>query len=144
MKLGRLILFPVLVHRLNGQWHRKAMTIFMAIVIAHLAEHVFQAIQVYVLGWKRIDALGALGLIYPELVHSEWLHYGHALFMLVGLAILRPAIVGAARAWWNAAFTIQFWHHIEHALLLGQALTHHYLFNSAAPTSVVQSWGVAV
>jgi hypothetical protein len=69
---------------------------------------------------------------------SEWLHYGHALFMLVGLALLRPAIVGPARLWWDTSFAIQFWHHLEHALLLGQALIHHPFYDFAAPVSIAQ------
>jgi hypothetical protein len=130
------------VYRLNGQWYKPAMQVFMAIIIAHWAEHLFQAVQVYIMHWPRKQALGALGLLYPWLVHSEWLHYSHALFMLVGLAVLRPSMVGKARVWWNISFALQFWHHIEHALLLGQALTHKNLFNSPVPTSVLQSWGV--
>ena len=129
-----------LVYTLNGRWHKRAMQIFMVIIIAHLAEHIFQAYQVYVLGWPRPSALGALGLFYPWLVHSEWLHYGHALFMLLGLALLRPAVVGQARVWWNIAFVLQFWHHFEHALLLGQAIIHENLFGSKVPTSVLQLW----
>ncbi|KYC43739.1 hypothetical protein WA1_00820 [Scytonema hofmannii PCC 7110] len=129
-----------LIYTLNGRWHRRAMQVFMLVILAHLLEHFFQAYQVYVMGWSRPDALGALGFIYPWLVRSEWLHYGHALFMLVGLAVLRPAIVGEARNWWNIAFVLQFWHHFEHALLLGQVLIHKNLFDSSVPTSVLQLW----
>lgn len=129
-----------LLYRLNGRWHKPAMQIFMFIIIVHLVEHVFQAYQVYVMGWPRPAALGALDLLYPWLVQSEWLHYGHALFMLLGLAVLRPATFGKARVWWNICFALQFWHHIEHALLLGQALTHENLFGSPVPTSVFQLW----
>ena len=35
---------------------------------------------------------------------------------------------------------IQFWHHIEHALLQAQVITGHTLFGAAAPTSIVQLW----
>jgi hypothetical protein len=127
-------------YKLNGQWHKPAMQVFTIIIVAHLLEHVFQAYQVYALGWSRKDALGALGLMYPWLVRSEWLHYGHALFMLLGLAALRPAIVGRARIWWDITFAIAFYHHFEHALLLGQALTHENLFGSPVPTSLGQLW----
>ncbi|MBD0344613.1 MAG: hypothetical protein ICV63_07220 [Coleofasciculus sp. Co-bin14] len=129
-----------ILHTLNGQWHKPAMQVFMVIIITHLLEHVFQAYQVYVLGWPRKDALGALGLIYPWLVRSEWLHYGHALFMLLGIAALRPAIVGRARIWWDITFAIAFYHHFEHALLLGQVLIHQNLFNSPVPISIGQLW----
>jgi hypothetical protein len=33
---------------------------------------------------------------------------------------------------------IQFWHHIEHLLLLIQAQTHTYFFGGSVPTSVAQ------
>ncbi|HEV8381760.1 MAG TPA: hypothetical protein VGQ29_09245 [Gemmatimonadales bacterium] len=35
---------------------------------------------------------------------------------------------------------IQFWHHIEHALLQGQALAGWTLFGAAQPTSILQLW----
>ena len=141
----RLTQYPKLIaqsilHTLNGRWHKSAMQVFMVIIIAHLLEHIFQAYQVYGLGWSRKDAHGALGLVYPWLVRSEWLHYGHALFMLLGVAALRPAIIGRARVWWDITFAIAFYHHFEHALLLGQALTHENLFGSPVPISIGQLW----
>jgi hypothetical protein len=33
---------------------------------------------------------------------------------------------------------IQFWHHIEHALLQGQVIADRTLFGAAAPTSILQ------
>jgi hypothetical protein len=36
------------------------------------------------------------------------------------------------------AFWIQFWHHIEHLLLIGQATFHHNLFGKPVPCSIVQ------
>jgi len=35
---------------------------------------------------------------------------------------------------------IQFWHHIEHALLQVQVIAGRTLFGAAAPTSIVQLW----
>ncbi len=128
-----------LLHTLNGRWHRRAMMIFMAIILIHLSEHIAQIIQLWVLGWPRKECLGVLGLAYPWTMKTEWLHYGHALFMLVGLAVLRPAIViSQSLLWWNIAFAIQFWHHLEHALLLGQALIHDNFADFAAPVSIAQ------
>ena len=49
--------------KLNGPWHKRALQAFLVIVIAHWAEHLVQA-------W---------------LVHSEVLHYGYAMIMLVGI-----------------------------------------------------------
>jgi hypothetical protein len=125
---------------LNSRWHKRAMQIFMIVVLAHLAEHIIQCIQLWVLHWPRPHCMGILGLVYPWLMKTEWLHYGHALFMLVGLAALRPAItIRSALFWWNIALAIAFWHHIEHALLLGQALINDNLYDFAAPISIAQA-----
>jgi hypothetical protein len=110
----------------------------MIIVAAHWAEHIVQAYQIWVLGWPRPKALGLLGLWFPWLISSEVLHYGYALVMLIALFLLRPGFVGRARTWWTAALAIQFWHHIEHLLLLIQAQSGHYFFGRAVPTSILQ------
>ena len=124
--------------RLNGQWHELALRAFMVVTLAHWVEHVLQAIQIFALGWPRPQAGGALGLLFPWLVKSEWLHYGYAIVMLLALIVLRPAFQGRSRTWWNIALAIQFWHHIEHLLLLGQALFQHNLFDKPVPTSILQ------
>jgi hypothetical protein len=128
------------VGKLNGPWHKWTLRAFMIIVTAHLAEHVAQAYQAYVLGWPPHQAGGVLGQVFPWLVHSEVLHYGYALIMLVGIWTLLPGFVGRARAWWLAALVIQFWHHIEHALLQGQAIAGRTLFGAPVPTSILQLW----
>jgi hypothetical protein len=110
----------------------------MAIVLAHWAEHLAQALQVYALHWPLPEARGVLGLWFPWLVHSEALHYGYALVMLTGLWILRSGFTGKAYVWWMVAFWIQFWHHIEHALLQGQAIAGRNLFDSPVPMSLAQ------
>jgi len=129
-----------LLGKLNTTWHERAGYAFMAIVLAHWAEHLVQAWQVFVLDMARPDARGLLGQFYPWLVKSEALHYGYAIVMLAGLWILRSGFVGRSYTWWMIAFWIQFWHHIEHALLQGQALFHHNLFGSPVPVSIVQLW----
>lgn len=126
--------------RLNSVWHERALQTFMVIVLAHWAEHLVQAFQIYALGWPVPESRGVLGLWYPWLVKSEVLHYGYALVMLVGIWMLRPGFIGTSRVWWNAALAIQFWHHIEHAILQGQALLGQNLFNSPVPTSIAQLW----
>jgi len=68
--------------KLNGPWHKWTLQAFMIIVIAHWAEHLVQAYQVYVLKWPLHQARGVLGQAFPWLVHSEVLHYGYALIML--------------------------------------------------------------
>jgi len=124
--------------RLNTEWHQRAMRVFTAIVLLHWAEHLVQAVQVYVLHWPIPLARGLLGWFYPWLIKSEVLHYSYALVMLIGLWVLLPGFVGRARTWWLIALGIQFWHHIEHALLQYQALAHHNLFGSPVPTSLAQ------
>jgi hypothetical protein len=133
-----LLALRELANALNGPWHKRALQVFMFIVLAHWMEHLLQAYQIWVLGWPRQHARGALGLLFPWLVHSEWLHYVYALIMLVGLVVLRPAFMGRARVWWDLALMIQCWHHLEHALLLRQALLHTNLFGAPVPTSILQ------
>ena len=126
--------------KLNGQWHKPGLQIFMVIVLAHWAEHLVQAFQVYLLHWPIPAARGVLGLWFPWLVKSELLHYLYALIMIVGLWLLHRGFQGSSSTWWMLAFWIQFWHHIEHALLQGQALVGQNLFNSPVPVSIAQLW----
>lgn len=127
-----------LLEKLNGPWHKRALQIFLAVVLAHWAEHLVQAYQVYVLGWPMHQARGVLGQVFPWLVHSEALHYGYAVVMLIGLWILLPGFVGRSRRWWLAALIIQFWHHFEHALLQAQVILGHPFFGASQPTSIAQ------
>ena len=127
-----------LYQKLNTVWHKRALNLFMLIVLGHWAEHLAQAYQIYVLGWPRPQAGGVLGLFYPWLVSSEVLHYGYAAVMLIGIWTLRAGFTGTSRRWWTIALVIQFWHHIEHAVLLSQALSHHYWFGSPVPVSFLQ------
>jgi hypothetical protein len=124
--------------KINARWHKPALWVFMIVVLAHWAEHIAQGWQVYVMGWPRHHAGGLLGLYWPWLVHTEVLHYGYALVMLIGIWMLRKGFAGRSRAWWSVALAIQFWHHFEHLLLIGQATFHHNLFGSSVPTSIVQ------
>jgi hypothetical protein len=126
------------IRTLNEKHHRAALNVFMVIVMAHWAEHIVQAVQIWGLGWPRPQARGVLGMPFPWLISSEWLHYGFAIVMLAGLWLLRGAFIGSARTWWMVAFGIQFWHHIEHLLLLVQAQTGQFLAGRAAPTSLLQ------
>tara|TARA_R110002126_G_scaffold12416_8_gene53991 strand:+ start:6471 stop:7088 length:618 start_codon:yes stop_codon:yes gene_type:complete len=126
--------------KLNAQWHKPAMQFFAVIVLAHWAEHLVQAFQIYVLDWPIPESRGILGLYFPWMVKSEMLHYGYAIVMLIGIWMLRSGMVGRSSTWWMISFWIQFWHHIEHALLQGQALVGHNLFDSPVPMSLVQLW----
>lgn len=131
--------FPLL-EKLNGQWHELALRLYMAIVLAHWAEHLFQASQIYLFGWPPPEARGALGYLFPWVVKSETLHYGYALVMLIGLWVLRKGFPegGRDRQWWMVAFWIQFFHHIEHAILQAQPIIGQNLLGLPVPTSLVQ------
>ena len=124
--------------KLNTVWHKRALNLFTLIVLAHWAEHFAQAYQVYLLGWPRPTAGGVLGLFFPWLVSSELLHYLYAIIMLIGIWVLRKGFTGTSLRWWTIALVIQFWHHIEHAVLQWQALSHHYWFGSPVPVSFLQ------
>ncbi len=124
--------------KLNTRWHERALQIFMFIVLGHWAEHLVQAYQIYVMGWPRPRALGLLGLWYPWLIQTEALHYGYALVMLIGIWVLRKGFTGVSYTWWMVAFWIQFWHHIEHFLLIWQATFHHNFWGKPVPCSVLQ------
>ena len=129
------------VERVNGPYHELALRIFMVIVLAHWAEHLLQAFQIYALGWPVPAARGLLGLYYPWLITSEALHYGYALVMLTGIWLFRPGFTGVTdRRWWTIALGIQFFHHIEHFLLIAQATLGRNFFGRPVPTSLIQLW----
>ena len=129
------------VERINGPYHELALRMFMVIVLAHWAEHLLQAFQIYALGWPVPEARGLVGYYYPWLIKSETLHYGYALVMLAGLWLFRPGFTGVKdRQWWTAALVIQFFHHIEHFLLIAQSTLGHNLLGRPVPTSIIQLW----
>jgi hypothetical protein len=130
--------FASAVEALNTRYHKLGLRVFMVIVVAHWVEHLVQAFQIWALGMERAAAQGAVGYLFPWLVESEAIHYGYAVIMLIGLILFRPGFVGQSRKWWDAALVIQFWHHIEHFLLLGQAVAGTNLFGQPVPTSVAQ------
>ncbi|MGJ5894242.1 hypothetical protein DF268_18510 [Streptomyces sp. V2] len=123
---------------LNSRHHQLGLRVFLIIVVAHWAEHLVQAYQIYVLGWPIPEARGVLGVPFPWLVTSEWMHYGYALVMVIGLFLLLPGFTGRSGTWWKVSFGIQVWHHLEHLLLLVQALVGAHLLGKAAPTSLIQ------
>jgi hypothetical protein len=132
------VVAPELRPTLNSRYHRPALLLFLAVVVAHWAEHLVQAFQIWGLGWTPAQARGVLGMPFPWLVTEEWLHYGYAVVMLAGLIVLRPGFTGAARTWWTAALLIQVWHHFEHLLLLLQAMLGTTFFGSPTPVSIAQ------
>jgi hypothetical protein len=86
----------------------------MVIVLAHWVEHLLQAYQIFILNWARPDAKGALGLWNPWLVSSEILHFGYALFMVVGLFLLRSGFQGRSRFWWDLALRASIYLALPH------------------------------
>jgi hypothetical protein len=82
-------------------------------------EHLAQLFELFILDWNRPDCLGLLGLWQPGLMRSEWLHYLYALAMLIGLYWLRTQV---NNHWWTRTIYLQHYHHIEHLLLLTQAM----------------------
>ena len=131
---------PRRLARLNTAWHEPALLTFGAIVLLHWGEHIVQAVQIWALGYKRPEARGVLGAAWPWLVSSEWLHYGFAVVMVAGLALLLPGFTGRARAFWIAALALQVWHLVEHQILFVQAQTGTPWFGAAVPTSVLQQF----
>ena len=129
------------LERLNSDRHELAMRVFMFIVLAHWAEHLLQGLQIYALGWPVPEARGAIGVLFPWLIKSEALHYGYAIVMLAGLWLLRSGFTGKVdRFWWMLAFWIQFFHHIEHAILQTQAIVGVNLLGRPVPISIAQLW----
>lgn len=132
-----------LIKVINGKYHSKYLFLFNLIVLSHFAEHLFQIIQLYILNWERKQALGLLGLWQPWLIHSEWLHYGHALFMVIGLYYLSFSVLDkVSKQWWNYATFLAFCHHIIHFILLSQAITNYNLFNFSTPIDPFQAIGL--
>ncbi|WP_017588551.1 hypothetical protein [Nocardiopsis ganjiahuensis] len=123
---------------LNTDGHRLCLRIYLVVVVAHWAEHIVQAVQVYVLDWPVPEARGVLGIPFPWLVTSEWMHYGYAFVMLVGLLLLLPGFHGRSRAWWTASLLLQVWHHFEHLILLVQVTNGANIGGGDAPVSIVQ------
>jgi hypothetical protein len=129
------------IDKLNAEWHKPALLFYTAIVLIHWSEHLVQAFQVYALGWTLPEARGLLGIPFPWLVKSEGLHYFYAIIMLIAFWVLRKGFVGRSYWWWMAAFGIQFWHHIEHALLQYQVIAGANFFGAPAPISIIQMLG---
>lgn len=127
-----------LIWHVNSRKYSFYFLLFNLLVILHFSEHVAQMIQVYILHWDRSRALGILGMYYPYLIKSEFLHYGHALIMVVGLFMLKYSIVGEARKYWDIAYWLAFYHHIEHVQLLVQAILRSNWFGSSSPVTLVQ------
>lgn len=130
-----------LIDRINGSQHELMLRLYMAVVLAHWGEHLLQAFQIYVLNWPVPEARGLIGYFFPWVIASETLHYAYALVMLAGLWVLRHGFTGGIdRRWWMVALGVQFFHHIEHLLLILQSTFGFTLAGRPVPTSLVQLW----
>ncbi|HXF60450.1 MAG TPA: hypothetical protein VNK95_02465 [Caldilineaceae bacterium] len=125
---------------LNGPVHARALWLFMLVVVAHWLEHVLQIYQIYGLGWSPDIAGGLLGVLYPQLIESEVLHFVYDFIQWAGILLLRPGFRGRARTFWTVATVAQSWHYFEHVLLMGQYLTGYYLFGAPQQISLLQLW----
>jgi len=130
--------FSRFMKTINTSKHEFALRLYMVIVLAHWGEHLVQAFQIFVLKWPRPESRGILGQFFPWMISSESLHYGYALFMLIGLWLVKSGFYGRSKTWWMISLGLQFWHHIEHLLLQVQALVGHNLFGSPVPVSLLQ------
>jgi hypothetical protein len=61
------------------------------------------------------------------------MNYAWALFVLVGISVLRPAFAGNARQWWLLALGLQLWSYGEHFLLVVQLGTDWRLAHEPLP-----------
>lgn len=113
--------------------------IYLIALATHFFEHIVQMIQLYILQWPRPECLGILGLKYPMLVHNETLHFGFAMFTILGLFLFKPDNFKAYR-WWKNTLAFSTFHFFEHSLLMYQFLTKQYFFGETAPTAIGQIW----
>jgi hypothetical protein len=73
------------------------------------------------------------------LVHNEVLHFGFAIFTLLGLFLFKPISAQAYR-WWNNTINACIYHFVEHSLLMYQYITKDYFFGGTVPTAIGQIW----
>lgn len=101
--------------------YRTLVNCFMGLVAAHWMEHILQLGQVLA-GVPRPKALGALGWVFPWLVHSETLHFSFAIITLMGILLCKPYFNRApGEWWWGLAGVLAVFHLGEHTSLFIQA-----------------------
>lgn len=124
--------YPGALLKAGTRWQRRLILGFMVIAGGHFAEHLVQLVQYVILGWSVREAGGILGLWFPGLAASEYLHSGWNTLQLTGLILLWPLfrLQGTAAFFWRLAIIAQTWHWLEHVLLQLQYVTGYYLFNA--------------
>ena len=129
------------IEKLNGPWHERALWVYLAIVIVHWVEHIFQAAQIWILGMPRPEALGALGLrvSLAGQVRGDALHLRGPDVRRPGPAATRlprhRARRGGRRRWASRAGTCSSTRSCSSRRPSGQNL-----FGSPVPTSVLQQY----
>lgn len=118
----------------------RALWLFLLLVLGHFSEHIAQIYQIYILGWLPSDAGGILGLWFPWLVTSEYLHLFYNGLTLLGIGLFWPGLHGRARLWWGITAVFATWHLFEHLILQYQYLTGHFWFGRSVQTGIGQLW----
>ena len=75
---------------IQNDWQIKLILGFMLIAGGHFVEHLIQIFQYLVLNWSARESGGVLGLWFPGLAASEYLHSGWNTLQLTGLILLWP------------------------------------------------------
>lgn len=89
----------------------KVRSFFIVLLFMHFLEHVVQMSELYILHWSRSNCLGLVGLVFPELVHNEILHWTQAVLTFFGFLYLYRLPVTT---------TLSLLHLLEHQILLTQ------------------------
>ncbi len=98
----------------------------------HVAEHIIQLIQVYILGIPDDEALGLLGYVFQLQGTEEWLHLVFNLTYLVALLLLvlplRRFVPQTVAPWAFAAFVsgvaLESWHNVEHLVIISNVIAN--------------------
>lgn len=125
-----------ILFRLNTSGHRAALLLFVPFALLPVLDGLAR-----VCGGDRGRSWASipqqlLRTVMPD-TSAQFVPYVCALLLLVGLWVLRIGFKGRAAWWWLGAFWVQFWHHLEHAVLEGQVIAGRNLFQQAAPTSLL-------
>jgi hypothetical protein len=94
------------------------LALFFVLVVsqgAHLLEHCFQMIQIFVLGVPAALANGLISILNTEVTHFVWNSW--VLALTVVLLFLFPR-----NHWLKIVLIVSIWHTIEHTYLLYEAL----------------------
>lgn len=128
------------MEKVNNPWHERVLWLFLVLVLGHFSEHIVQIYQIYGLGWLPKDAGGILGLQFPFLVTSEYLHIFYNGLTWVGVVLLRSGIKGRALTWWNITLAFASWHLFEHIILQYQYMSGNFWFGATVQTGIGQLW----